>query len=95
MLKILYDRLQLKHDYQTVFNTPVGKRVLADIMKRSGVTAPQFDANPEKARLLEGHRHLALSIFRMVHSSDEPLLHLLAEETSKTHQTQTDNGHNH
>lgn len=82
-LKALYDSLKLNHDYKEVFSSPQGQRVLADIMKRSGVTRPQFDANPEKSRFLEGHRHLAHSIFRMVHSSDEPLLKLIAEEQTK------------
>lgn len=79
----LLAKLKLKHDYQTVFKTPAGERVLADILRRSGVTYPSFDANPEKARLMEGHRHLAHSIYRMVHSSDEPLLKLIAEENNK------------
>ena len=82
-LKALYASLKLNHDYKEVFASPQGQRVLADIMKRAGATRPQFDADPEKARFLEGHRHLAHSIFRMVHSSDEPLLKLIAEEQNK------------
>lgn len=80
---LLFLSLKLKHDYQETFGTVHGKRVLADIMRRSGVTRPQFEADPEKARFLEGHRHLAHSIFRMVHSSDEPLLKLISEEQNK------------
>jgi hypothetical protein len=76
----------LNHDYKEVFSSPSGQRVLADILKRAGVTRPQFDADPEKARFLEGHRHLAHSIFRMVHSSDESLLKLIAEEQTKQDQ---------
>lgn len=83
VLKSLFASLRLNHDYKEVFASPQGQRVLADIMKRAGATRPQFDADPEKARFLEGHRHLAHSIFRMVHSSDEPLLKLIAEEQTK------------
>jgi hypothetical protein len=79
----LRERLQIRQDYKMVFSTPQGQRVLADILRRAGVTSPIFDANPEKARLLEGHRHLAHSIYRMVHSSDAQLLKLMAEETQK------------
>lgn len=88
-LDSLFRSLKLKHDYQEVFGTPAGKRVLEDIMRRSGVTRPVFDSDPEKARLFEGHRHLAHSIFRMVHASDGPLLNLIAEEQRKqeTHVT--------
>ena len=82
-IKSLLASLKLKHDYKEVFSSPQGQRVLADIMRRAGVTRPNFDADPDKARLLEGHRHLAHSIFRMVHSSDEPLLKLIAEEQTK------------
>lgn len=82
-LKSLFASLKLNHDYKEVFASPQGQRVLADIMKRAGATRPQFDADPEKARFLEGHRHLAHSIFRMVHSSDEPLLKLISEEQNK------------
>ncbi len=85
-LKALFASLKLNHDYKEVFSSPSGQRVLADILKRAGVTRPQFDADPEKARFLEGHRHLAHSIFRMVHSSDESLLKLIAEEQTKQDQ---------
>lgn len=80
LLDTLFSRLQLKRDYAETFNTPHGRRVLADILRRSGVTSPKFEADPEKARLMEGHRHLAHSIYRMVHASDEPLLKLISEE---------------
>lgn len=79
----LFRSLKIKHDYQEVFSTAAGKRVLEDIMRRAGITRPVFDADPEKARLLEGHRHLAHSIYRMVHASDGPLLNLIAEEQRK------------
>lgn len=83
ILDTLFGRLQLKRDYAHVFGSAQGQRVLADIMRRSGVTSPKFDADPEKARLMEGHRHLAHSIYRMVHASDGPLLKLIAEEQRK------------
>jgi hypothetical protein len=86
LLNTLRDRLSIKQDYRRVFSTPDGKKVLADIMKRAGVTRPVFEADPEKARLLEGHRHLAHSIYRLVHTSDELLLKLLAEEIKNQNQ---------
>jgi hypothetical protein len=84
-LDSLFRSLRLKRDYKEVFGTAQGQRVLADILRRAGVTHPQFDTDPEKARFLEGHRHLAHSIYRMVHSSDEPLLKLIAEEQHSQH----------
>ena len=90
LLTHLRERLQLRQDYAETFRTPHGRRVLADIMKRAGVTQPIFDANPEKSRFLEGHRHLALSIFRSaVKSSDADLLKLIEEEMNNPTQHDT------
>jgi hypothetical protein len=86
ILRTLQDRLSIRQEYRAVFNTPQGQKVLADILRRAGVTRPQFEADPEKARIMEGHRHLAHSIYRMVHSSDEPLLKQIAEETQRSTQ---------
>lgn len=90
-LETLFRSLKLKNDYREVFRSPQGQRVLADILRRAGVTHPQFEADPEKARFLEGHRHLAHSIYRMVHASDDPLLKLIAEEQNKQHQQHVTN----
>ena len=87
LLDMFFARLSLKKDYVETFETPQGKRVLADILRRSGITQPRFEGDPEKARLMEGHRHLAHSIYRMVHSSDEPLLKLIAEEQRRNNES--------
>ena len=57
-VKRLQEKLSLRRDYIDTFSTSHGQRVLADIMSRAGVTTPRFNADPELARFLEGHRHL-------------------------------------
>ncbi len=87
--KVLWERVQLKRDYIETFSTPHGQRVLADIMKRAGVTAPQFHADPAVTQFREGHRHLAFSIFRQVHSSLDRVLETTTEEIKRQETEQT------
>lgn len=82
------ERVELKNDYQAVFGTPAGKRVLADILARGGVTRPRFDAEPNVIAFYEGHRHLAMSIFRQVHSSNDVLPELIHEQIQRQEELQ-------
>jgi hypothetical protein len=81
--KAHWDRIQIQRDYAEVFGTPAGDRVLRHIIATAGLTKPQFHADPERARLFEGHRHLAYSIFRMARSSGDKLPDYLTEELNK------------
>jgi hypothetical protein len=83
-LKRLQARIELKRDYMETFSTEHGKRVLADILAQAGVTRPRFDADPGVTQFWEGHRHLAMSIYRQVHSSMDALTDLLSEEQKRT-----------
>lgn len=87
----LWERLNLRHDYIETFSTPHGQRVLADILAKAGVTRPQFNADPAVTQFNEGHRHMALSIFRQVHGSIDRLPDLIAEEIKKMEQQQEEN----
>lgn len=83
---ILLERRRLKRDYQETFGTPHGKRVLAHILRISGATAPKFATDSDQLRWNEAQRHLALSIFRQVHSSLDPLPDHIAEEINRVEQ---------
>ena len=83
LLQTLHERLSIKRDYQAVFSTPEGQRVLRDLLRRGGVTRPDFTTDPQKMLINEGHRHMVLSIYRQVHASDEPLLKMISEETQR------------
>jgi hypothetical protein len=90
-IKRLQQQIELKRDYMETFETPHGRRVLADILARAGVTKPRFDADPAITQFYEGHRHLAMSIFRQVHSSMDTLTDLLAEEQKHTDENRKEN----
>lgn len=78
------ERLQLKQDYQEVFGSERGQRVLKHILKVSGVTHPRFTTNIEQTRINEGERRLAMSIYRFVHASTDELLKQMEEEAEKS-----------
>lgn len=80
----LLTRAQLQRDYKETFETPHGKRVLLHILRVSGATAPKFTSDTETLRWNEAQRHLALSIFRQVHSSLDSLPDYIAEELKRT-----------
>ena len=80
----LFVRAQLKRDYKETFESPHGKRVLQHILRVSGATAPRFTSDADTLRWNEAQRHLALSIFRQVHSSLDQLPDYIAEELKRT-----------
>lgn len=80
----LLKRFDLKRDYQETFSTPHGKRVLDDIMKVSGVTKSSFTTDGNELLVVEGQRRLALSIYKQVHSSMDPLINAMKEEQNNT-----------
>lgn len=82
--KILLSRLRLKRDYKETFETEHGRRVLAHILKVSGATHPKFTTDPQQLLWNEAQRHLALSIFKQVHSSEDRLINQLEESTNHT-----------
>ena len=87
--RLLAERLQLRRDYQETFGTPHGKRVLAHILRVSGVTSPKLTADADQLRWNEAQRHLALSIFRYVHSSTDKLPDLITEEMQRSEEQHT------
>lgn len=83
---ILLERRRLKRDYQETFSTPHGQRVLAHILRISGATSPRFTTDSDQLRWNEAQRHLALSIFKQVHSSLDPLPDHIEEEINRAEQ---------
>ena len=79
----LLARIYRKREYMKVFGTPEGKRVLAHILSVSGVTHPRFHTDPMQTAHNEGQRHLAMSIFRQVHSSMDKLPDYITEEMQR------------
>jgi len=84
ILKTLTDHLQLSRDYREVFGTEHGKRVLNHILRVSGATSMRFTTEAERLIWNEAQRHLALSIFRRVHTSLDKLPDYIQEEIRRT-----------
>lgn len=79
----IIERIRLVRDYKETFGTPHGERVLRHILSVSGATRPKFTTDPDQLRWNEAQRHLALSIFRQVHSSMDNLPDFITEEMQK------------
>ncbi len=56
---------KLKQDYETVFSTETGRRVLNDIILSSGINKEIFNSDPMKMSHSEGKRCLGLHIAEM------------------------------
>jgi hypothetical protein len=57
-----YTDIERANDYKIVFGTPVGNKVLTDILTKANVFTPIADPDPVSAARMEGARHLALHI---------------------------------
>ena len=67
-------RAELIADYRTVFSTPSGQRVLADICRRTGVMQSSFTGDGAEATAYrEGRRRAALEIIETINSDPETL----------------------
>lgn len=53
-------------DYQAVFNTEVGKRVLYDLVKHHNVLNSTFDKDPHVHAFKEGERNTVLRILTLL-----------------------------
>jgi DNA-binding GntR family transcriptional regulator len=58
-------RAALADDYHLVFASPVGQRVLADILRRAEVMQSSFAADPMQTAFNEGRRRIGLEIIEM------------------------------
>lgn len=65
-------RAFLAEDYRITFGSPMGQRVLADILRRAGVMQTTFDAHPPTAAFNEGRRRIGLEIIEMINADPAP-----------------------
>lgn len=76
---------QRKYDYDTIFSTPEGKRVLADLAQRHGVFETVFvPGDPHHTAFREGKRSVVTDLLRYLNISIAELQQLekLNERTS-------------
>lgn len=75
--------VDLVRDYKKTFNTPEGKRVLYDIMKKCHILSPVFNPkNDFEVYINEGKRNVALMLLTILDTDVEDLLRRI-EETSE------------
>jgi hypothetical protein len=73
-------RAQLVNDYQAIFETPVGNRVLEHLCKVGHIFEPTFvRGDPHESALREGERRLVLSILKVLRT-DLGKLQKMAED---------------
>lgn len=76
---------QLKYDYDAVFSSPEGKRVLADLAKRHGVFEAAFvPGDPQHTAFRDGKRSVVVDLLRYlnVNISELQQLEKVNERTS-------------
>lgn len=61
-----YSEKQRADDFKIVFGSPVGRKVLTDILVKASVFAPIAHADPQECLRMEGARALALHIASFV-----------------------------
>lgn len=84
----LFKRVEVHEDYQTVFNSVQGQRVLLHICKVGFVTKSTFVAgDPHHTAMNEGRRNLALSILSFVHKDHAALIKQV-EDSITEHENQ-------
>jgi hypothetical protein len=76
------DAMTLHKQYLAVFDGPAGKAVLADLMRRGGLLAPSYNADPLRMAFNEGKRIIALHIHSMLDT--QAVNRVLSEQGEKT-----------
>ncbi len=72
---------QLRHDYDFVFGTHEGERVLRDIIRSCNVLTPAVDVETNNVIYREGERGVALRILKILNVGPEELQTIVEEES--------------
>lgn len=81
--RILYERLQLKAKYRDVFldpTRPVGKEVLHDLLRRTGLLSSSMRGKSDLTAYQEGRRSVGLEILKLLRIGNEAELLNIAME---------------
>jgi len=71
-----------KHQYRTVFDSPLGQEVLADLMRFCRAHESTFHTDPRVAATLDGRREVWLRIQHHLRLTDDQLWKLYGEKKS-------------
>jgi hypothetical protein len=69
--------LRRKHDYATTFNSPEGKRVLADLMRRCGMLRDPFKAGAaDETAKATGRQDIGRHIVKIMGMSERDMVRI-------------------
>lgn len=78
--QITYELLQRKSDFRATFETEAGKRVLAYLMKISGIPKTATSADAQQLLIQEGQQHIVYSILKILNTDQQELLNRIEEQ---------------
>lgn len=78
--QITYELLQRKRDFKNTFETESGKRVLAYLMKISGIPKKQTVADASHLLIQEGQQHIVYSILKILNTDQQDILAKIEEQ---------------
>lgn len=80
MLEAMRRKLTRHRDYQVVFGSPEGERVLMDILRNGFAAESTFvRGDPNETLLNEGSRRLALSVLKFAKTNHNERIRLIEE----------------
>jgi len=74
---------QNQRDYKQVFGSAAGKRVLSDIMTKSGILFEDDSADPNSNLIRKGERRIGRSILSLICTDREHQLQKLQEQLNR------------
>ena len=84
MAKKVGTRSQRKIDilkaYQTIFDSPMGKEVLFDMMKTNGMLTTTFNENPYTMAYLEGRRSFVNDLIALLNKDINQMYKIIKEQ---------------
>ncbi len=72
-------RISIVASYREVFNSPLGKRILYDLVQNHYLMSSTFSKDPMEMALREGERNCVLRILKMMNIKKEDLVKKLEE----------------
>lgn len=77
----LRERFQVNQDYQELFRSERGKRVLLHMMKTAGIINPVFSTDPSTLLLDAGHKRFAYSVLHRALGSQDKVGEYILNQT--------------
>lgn len=77
---LINKRLQIKKDYEAVFTTEEGRRVLSDLMKTANIPKRQAVTDPNSLLVQEGMQIIIYKIFKALKTDPQALIDVIEQQ---------------